>query len=226
MLARSLVLTFHGLNEPIVPMEEGAERYFVSQSCFERTISSLDELESHSGCLISVTFDDGNLSDYDIGVPRLLDAGRTGQFFVLAGRIGQKGFLSGAQMREMIACGMTIGSHGYDHVDWRKLDGAGRQREYFDARRRIEDVIGIEVNRVAIPFGAFDRRVLHGLKAAGYERVYTSTAGLCLESSWFQPRWSVRRGFSPDRDLPRRLGPVSIAKGTAYALLRRLRYRI
>lgn len=226
MLARSLVLTFHGLNEPIVPMEEGAEKYFVPEKTYERAISSLGELENRSGCRISITFDDGNLSDYEIGVPRLLDAGRTGHFFVLAGRIGQQGFLSGMQMREMIAAGMTIGSHGYDHVDWRKLDGAGRQREYFDARRRIEDEIGIEVAEAAVPFGAFDRQVLQDLKAAGYKRVLTSTAGLCYDRSWFQPRWSVMRDFAPDRDLLPRLGLMPMAKGTAYALLRRLRYRI
>ncbi|GEO85262.1 MULTISPECIES: polysaccharide deacetylase family protein [Alphaproteobacteria] len=226
MLAKTLVLTFHGLNKPIVSIEEGAEHYFVSEEIFRRTISSLDALEARSGCRILVTFDDGNLSDYEIGMPVLLDAGRKGHFFVLAGRIGQQGYLSGAQMREMVAAGMAIGSHGWDHVDWRKLDAEGRQREYFDARRRIEDETGVAVREAAIPFGAFDHQVLHDLKGADYEHVNTSTSGLCHDSSWFRPRWSATRHFVPEQDLPPRLDWRCILKGTAYAQLRRLRYRI
>ncbi|MBD8892427.1 polysaccharide deacetylase family protein [Roseibium litorale] len=226
MLTTNLAITFHGIGEPIVPLSEGEGRYFVPVETYRRTIACLDKLEQQSGCRVVVTFDDGNLSDYEAGVPALLDAGRSGEFFVLAGRIGQQGYLNGEQIREMVASGMKIGSHGWDHIDWTKLDEAGRQREFHDARRRIEDEAGVPVLTAAIPFGAFDPLVLSSLKAAGYSQVSTSTSGMGYRDAWFRPRWSVQQDFSPERDLPPRMSFKQILKGTAYAQLRRLRYRI
>lgn len=226
MLARTLYLTFHGIGDPVVPLAEGEGRYFVPRSAYEDTIASLSGIEAAHGVRIHVTFDDGNLSDWQFGLPALVKAGRKARFFVLAGRIGKQGYLSGDQIREMQAAGMAIGTHGWDHVDWRRLDAAGRQREWLDARRRIEDETGTPVDHAAIPFGAFDKEVLAGLKQAGYARVYTSTAGLALEGAWFCPRWSVTEGFSAAEDIPARLGLREKLRGTAYAPLRRLRYAI
>jgi peptidoglycan/xylan/chitin deacetylase (PgdA/CDA1 family) len=226
MLARTLVLTFHGIGDPIVPLAPGEGRYFITAETWRRTIRALAGLEAAHNVRIRVTFDDGNLSDYATGLPALAEAGRDASFFVLAGRIGKKGYLSGEQIRAMIAAGMRIGSHGWDHVDWRNLDEAGRRREIHDARRRIEDEAGVPVTEAAIPFGAFDKDVLRHLKEAGYSRVYTSTMGMSYDSAWFCPRWSVTESFDPDRDIAPRLGLRQILRGTAYAPLRRLRYRI
>ncbi len=225
MLARTLVLTFHGIGDPVVPLVEGEGRYFVAAGTYRRTIEALSALEAAHGARIRVTFDDGNLSDYAVGLPALVDAGRSATFFVLAGRIGMSGYLSGGQLREMLAAGMSIGSHGWDHVDWRKLDEAGRRRELHEARARIADETGHPVDEAAIPFGAFDRQVLGHLKSANYRRVYTSTAGLSMDGAWFCPRRSVTDTFDPDRDIAPQLGLAEVLRGTAYAPLRRLRYR-
>ncbi|WP_346915616.1 polysaccharide deacetylase family protein [uncultured Roseibium sp.] len=226
MLARTQVLTFHGIGDPIVPLAEGEGRYFVPSDTYRRTIRSLGEYEARHKVHLTVTFDDGNLSDYAVGLPALVEAGRSAMFAILAGRIDRHGYLSGSQIRDMLSAGMTIATHGYDHVDWRRLDEAGRQRELYDARRKIEDEAGQAVTEAAIPFGAFDRSVLHELKAAGYTRVYTSTSGLSLDGSWFCPRWSVTEDFDPDRDMASRLSLKEVIRSTAFAALRRARYRI
>ncbi|PTW62731.1 polysaccharide deacetylase [Breoghania corrubedonensis] len=226
MLARTLVLTFHGLGEPIVPPSPGEGRYFVACDTYRRTIHALCELEDKNGIRARVTFDDGNLSDYTQGMPALIEAKRSATFFVLAGRIDQTGYLSGAQLREMVAAGMTIGTHGWDHVDWCGLDAAGRTREMVDARRKIEDAAECAVNEAAIPFGRFDKAVLAQLKRLDYARIYTSTGGLSRDTAWFCPRWSATDTFDPQRDLPARVGPGQVLRGTLYAPLRRLRYRI
>lgn len=226
MLARTLFLTFHGVGDPVVPLSPGEGRYFVTAEAYRRTIGALAALEAAHGVDIRVTFDDGNLSDYAVGLPALAEAGRTATFFVLAGRIGAPGYLTGEQMREMQAAGMAIESHGWAHVDWRRLDDAGRRREFADASRRIEDETGTAVTQAAIPFGAFDRDLLGRLKDAGYSHVHTSTAGLSFGNAWFRPRWSVTDGFDPDRDIAPRLSLKEVLWGTAYAPLRRARYRI
>ncbi len=226
MLARTQVLTFHGIGEPEVPIPADEQRYFVPAETYRRTIAALAPLEKRYAVQLPVTFDDGNLSDYTIGLPALVDAGRTATFFVLAGRIGTNGYLSESQLRDIIAAGSQIETHGYDHVDWRKLDAAAYRRELYDARRKIEDVTGVAVTQAAVPFGAFDRNVLSHLKEAGYRRIYTSTSGLSLDGAWFCPRWSVTGAFRPDLDLKPCLAFRQKVRGTLFASLRRLRYRI
>lgn len=225
MLARTQVLTFHGIGEPVVPISPDAQRYFVSPEVYRRTIAGLTGLEQRHGVRMEVTFDDGNLSDFTIGLPALVEAGRSGRFFVLAGRIGETGYLSAEQIREIHSAGSTIGCHGQDHVDWRKLDEAGFQRELVDARRKIEDMLGAPVTKAAIPFGAFDRQVLRKLREAGYSRIYTSNFGLAYDSAWFCPRWSVMDTFDPDRDITPRLSLKQKVRSSVYAVARRARYR-
>lgn len=225
MFANRLYLTFHGIGEPLVPLSEGEGRYFVARDVYRTLIGTLAALEKTAGVTAHVTFDDGNLSDYETGFPALQEHGRKGSFFVLAGRIGKHGYLSAAQIRELADAGMEIGSHGHDHVDWRRLDEAGRRREFSDARKRIEDTAGRAVTSAAVPFGRFDRFVLAHLKQEGYSRVFTSSQGLAMSGSWFCPRTSLTQDFDPARDLAPLASTGARLKGVAYAALRKLRYR-
>jgi peptidoglycan/xylan/chitin deacetylase (PgdA/CDA1 family) len=225
MLANRLYLTFHGIGAPIVPPAEGELKYFVSPDVFRQTVDMLDGLEEQTKVQAHVTFDDGNLSDYAIGLPWLIERRRKGIFFVLAGRIGQNGYLSASQIREIAAAGMAIGTHGHDHVDWRRLDETGAERELVVARRSIEDVLGLPVTCASLPFGRFDRPLLRRLKALGYDRVFTSSMSLALDNTWFCPRRSLTRTFDPSTELMPLVGLDEKVRGVAYAAARRLRYR-
>lgn len=226
MLANALYLTFHGIGAPVVPPAEGELKYFVSADVFRNTIAMLDDLEVVQGIKAHVTFDDGNISDYEIGFPTLVDHRRTGIFFILAGRVGQQGYLSAAQISEMAAAGMTIGTHGHGHVDWRRLDAAGRKLELVDARRKIEDIIGAPVTYASLPFGRFDRPLLQLLKSLNYERVFTSSTGLAYTSQWFCPRRSLTETFDPASGPDMLLGSNARIRGLAYLIARRLRYGV
>ncbi|WP_145903703.1 polysaccharide deacetylase family protein [Roseibium aggregatum] len=226
MLAKTQVLTFHGIGVPAVPVSPEESHYFVPIETYQRTIERLPALEQKHGVKLEITFDDGNLSDYEVGLPALVEAGRPGRFFVLAARIGAKGYLTAEQMREIVSSGSVIGSHGHDHVDWRKLDAAGFQRELYDARKKIEDAVGAAVTEAAIPFGALDANVLHRLKEAGYGRVFTSTPGLAYQTAWFCPRFSPANGFDPDRDIPPMFSAKKRLKSSLYAFARRAKFRI
>lgn len=91
-----------------------------------------------------------------------------------------------------MAEGMTVGTHGMDHVPWRHLDEAARHRELVAARARIAEVVGGPVDDAALPLGRYDRVALSQLRRAGYRRVYTSDRRLARERAWLQPRFSVR----------------------------------
>ena len=76
-----------------------------------------------------------------------------------------------------IEAGMRVGSHGWAHRDWRRIDPGLRSQEFVDARRVLAELIGSAVSRVAIPFGSYDRHVLRHLRRTGVTRVFTSDGG-------------------------------------------------
>ena len=93
--------------------------------------------------------------------------------------------------------GMSLGSHGMDHVPWRRLDRPAIDREIFQAKQLLEDTLRTPVDAAACPFGAYDRRALRLLRRRGYDRVYTSDCGPAERDAWLQPRNTIRRGDGP-----------------------------
>ena len=89
---------------------------------------------------------------------------------------------------------MTIGSHGWNHVDLRTLAESELSRETRDSQSRISGACGSAVTSFAVPLGSYDRRVLRHLGA--YATVYTSDATSVGRRTWIVPRWSYVRGWT------------------------------
>lgn len=194
-MSMALRFCFHGIGSPQRPLEEGEEELWLKPGQFE---SLLDELQRHAR--IELTFDDGNASDIEHGLPTLQERGLTATFFVIADRLDQPGSLSTADVRKLVDAGMAVGSHGRRHIAWRDLSSTELADELVDARRQIATVTRQPVVDVACPLGAYDRRVLHTLRACGFRRVYTSD-GLHRQSTrLIRPRYTVTH-----RDTPRSL---------------------
>ncbi|MEX0338904.1 MAG: polysaccharide deacetylase family protein [Arenibacterium sp.] len=187
---RRIILNFHGIGEPKRPLETGEAAYWVTEGFFEDCVrlaeQKSDQVETQ------FTFDDGNLSDLEIGASVLARAGRTATFFVLAGRIGTKGSLSAQDIRHLADAGHQIGNHGADHVDWVKLDADGRTREWDEARQIVGDAAGMPVKDVAIPFGRYRGNVIRGLRQRGYTRIFSSDGGSWVDGMLPIPRTSPR----------------------------------
>lgn len=141
---------------------------------------------------VRLTFDDGNASDVEIALPRLVERGLTAEFFLLAGMLGERGRVDHAGVRALLDAGMAIGSHGWLHRDWRRIDDAQARLELDDAHRVLAELTGRPVSHVAIPFGSYDRHVLRRLRAAGVTRAYTSDGGRTRPDAWLQARTSLR----------------------------------
>jgi peptidoglycan/xylan/chitin deacetylase (PgdA/CDA1 family) len=181
-------LTVHGIGPAVRAFEPGEEGTWVSVEQFEQV---LDEVADRPE--VRLTFDDGNASDLEIGLPRLLERGLKAEFFVLAGLLGQPGRLTEDGVRELVRHGMPVGSHGWAHRDWRGLDERQADEELHQAARVLGELSGGPVSRVAIPFGSYDRRVLARLRAAGVSTAYTSDGGRARPDSWLQARTSLHR---------------------------------
>jgi peptidoglycan/xylan/chitin deacetylase (PgdA/CDA1 family) len=181
-------LTVHGIGEPARELDPGEGETWVSVARFERVMDAVAGRPD-----VRITFDDGNASDVEIALPRLVERGLRAEFFVLAGLLGEPGRLDSTGVRELLSAGMRIGSHGWAHRDWRTLDAGQAAEELSAAHHLLGQLTGEPVSRVAIPFGSYDRRVLSRLRRAGVTRAYTSDGGRARPDAWLQPRTSLKR---------------------------------
>lgn len=189
-MSERLVLNLHGIGKPPsgVPAEE--LRYWCSVVAFEALLDTVAPLSAASGAPIEITFDDGNLSDATIALPALVERGLRATFFVCAGRIGHPDYVDALAMRDMLSAGMAIGSHGWQHIDWRRCDDAALERETQGALDAIGDAVGRTIDQVGVPFGSYDRRVLSRLRRCALRAVFTSDGGRAPAKGWLVPRHS------------------------------------
>ena len=93
---------------------------------------------------------------------------------------------------------MSVGSHGMDHVPWRRLGWSAIDREIAEAKQVLEDTLRAAVETAACPFGAYDRRTLRKLRDAGFKGVYTGDRGWARSQDWLVSRNTVCRWDSAD----------------------------
>jgi len=186
-----------------------------------------NELAARFFCL---TFDDGCASDYTEAFPALMELGMRATFFVVPTLVGTPGYVTWAQLREMAAAGMEIGSHSLTHPFLHDLDAAGIRREFGESKRILEDRLGAAVRSASLPRGWEPPDFESVLDELGYAVFCTSRLG------WWHPgdrplavpRVAVRRGMQPEdfaaiADVARRslwgLQAVEVAKNAAKACL-------
>lgn len=186
-------ILFHGIGRPGRALEPGEDRVWISTDQFHVI---LDEIATWPNAAIS--FDDGNLSDIEIGLPALQERGLSAKFFVLAGRLGTSGSLTENDVKELHHSGMSIGTHGMHHRPWREVRDSSRDAEFIDARDRLAEITGSPVNEASAPLGSYDRRVLSDLRALGYTALHTSDRRPAKVGAWLQPRFSVRNHDTPE----------------------------
>lgn len=185
-----VILNFHGIGMPHPGVDTSEARYWLSPERFDLALDRAAAARAQ-GRMVGLTFDDGNASDLEIALPRLVARGLTGAFFVLTGRIGMAHYLDADGIRALRDAGMAIGLHGRDHVDWRRLDAAGLTRETVTARAELARIIGAPVDTVAIPFGAYNRKVISWLTGQRFATIYTSDGGTSGRSRRIRPRTSL-----------------------------------
>jgi peptidoglycan/xylan/chitin deacetylase (PgdA/CDA1 family) len=193
MLGSMIVLNFHCIGKPDREFDNGEGDVCVDPDQFVEILDTVDGRQD-----VRLTFDDGNRSDVTRVLPELTRRGLKAHFFICPSRFGTPGFVDVDDLRELSAAGMSLGSHGMDHVRWRKLGQEDIDREIVLAKQVLEDALGAPVETAACPFGAYDRRTLRALREAGFKRVYTSDGGRASSTDWLVARNTVRRSDSAD----------------------------
>lgn len=203
------IINFHGVGRPGRALDTGEAPFWVSTEHFRRL---LDRIAGHPARdRLAITFDDSNASDAAIALPELRDRGLAATFFVLTGRLDRPGSLTRTDIGELRAAGMSIGSHGVEHRDLTALDADALMRELEQSRDDLESTCGTPIRAFAVPFGRYNRTVLHALARSGYDTVYTSDGGQAWRGDFVQPRRSIRSDMTApqlDRAFGGRLPPL------------------
>lgn len=122
---------------------------------------------------IIITFDDGNLDNYQSAFPLMRQAGLTGVIFIVGKYLGAPGFMDATLIREMADAGWEVGSHGMTHQDLLALNEEDQQYELRESRRFLQDRLGLPILSFAYPFGSMDP----GLATAVYNAGYLAAVG-------------------------------------------------
>ena len=167
---------------------------WVSRDRFEAVLDAVVDRDD-----VRITFDDGNASDVEIGLPALQERGLTATFFVVAGRLDQPGFLdadAAARARRRRHAHRQP-RHAPPAVARPRRRRAGRGAGA--ARATLEDAIGTPVDEAACPFGSYDRRVVAALRRSGYRHVFTCDRGTVAGDEWLQARNTIASGDAARR---------------------------
>jgi peptidoglycan/xylan/chitin deacetylase (PgdA/CDA1 family) len=122
---------------------------------------------------VLVTFDDGTSDHYHVAAPVLERNGMRGVFFCSTNRLGQTGFLTGAQCQELQARGHAMESHSHDHKKFVGMTKAELHRQLAESRRALHELGLGRWNFIAVPGGYFDADVLTAARQEGYAMLRT-----------------------------------------------------
>jgi peptidoglycan/xylan/chitin deacetylase (PgdA/CDA1 family) len=128
--------------------------------------------------LVGITFDDGYASVLGNALPELVRRGFTATVFVVSDRIGETNdwddgtpwpLMSGAQLGELAAAGMEIGSHSATHIRLADVDAGVLRAEVSGSRERLSQMVDAEIRGFAYPYGDMDAAARHAVRDAGYD---------------------------------------------------------
>jgi peptidoglycan/xylan/chitin deacetylase (PgdA/CDA1 family) len=209
---RPVSLLFHDVFESD-PRESGfrspaADRYKLSVPEFEAQLDSLLALripDPGSRIPAVLTVDDGGVSFHTVIADRLEALGWRAHCFVSTNLIGERGFLTRQQIRELDERGHVIGTHSASHpTRFSTLNASEMRREWSDSRQRLEDIVDHPVTVGSVPGGYFSRAVAEAAAVAGLQTLYTSeptTRPSTLDGLLVVGRFTIRRGHPRDMAL-------------------------
>ena len=202
-------LMYHDVTPDAPAVSDGPERFAVSKRSFERHLDLLAKW-GFSGCSIAaalnrtvdrqvaISFDDGQLGQYERAFPALAARGWTATFFVTTGWVGRSGYVSWDQLSEMKTAGMSIQSHTHTHQFLSELSEAEVDFELRRSKAELDEYLEQDTHILALPGGDPPAAALQRLiKDVGYGVVATSRWGRTIartsrDQTVFVPRCTVR----------------------------------
>lgn len=140
---------------------------------------------------VAITFDDGYRDNLTVALPLLEKFSLPATVFVSAGFIGDEGYVSCDELRELSRHPLvTIGAHGLRHRHFKRLPDDEVREELIEARQVLEDITGKRVDLMSWPYGECDRRLEQLSAEGGYRASWSVWEG----NNSAHSRWRVPLG--------------------------------
>jgi peptidoglycan/xylan/chitin deacetylase (PgdA/CDA1 family) len=210
-------LMYHELSLPgrsTCHREPGYARYVVPASDFSSHIKRLadegwrgfnvsEAIQSFGAKKVCITFDDGCETDLISAAPVLKELGFGATSYITVEFLGQPGYMSHAQVRELQSLGFEIGCHSLTHPYLTDLDDARLREETAGAKDRLEQIAGVRVDHYSCPGGRWDARVRTAVQQSSFRTMATSATGLNFSGTdrYALNRVAILKGASSDQIL-------------------------
>ncbi|NCY21514.1 polysaccharide deacetylase family protein [bacterium] len=205
---------------------------YLSADLFARQISELKNAGFHfvppglpartvSNRQISITFDDGFVSNWKSAMPLMKEQGCKAMNFLVADRLGKSSdwesleggearpLMDDVQVREWLAEGNWIGAHTCTHPRLSQIPLTQAKEEILGSKKKLEDRFGISIEHFAYPYGDYNSAVREAVCEAGFKTASTMHRGVNTgeTSAWELKRWTARYPTSNLKTLLRRIFP-------------------
>lgn len=201
------ILGYHNVAEP--PADAWLRLLYVRPADFERQLwalrrlglrgvsmsEGLNQLSAGTarGCVV-MTFDDGYADTLTTAAPLLRKYGFTATCYVVTDALGsynrwdvdfvreRKALMDRTQIEQWLAAGMEVGSHSCSHPRLPELDGPRQLAEIHGSRAALRQMLSVEVEHFAYPYGKFTGATLDLVRQAGYRSAVTVMPGVARAS--------------------------------------------
>ena len=142
---------------------------------------------------IMLTFDDTDMDQFTIVRPTLEKLGYKAVYFIMTVSIGRKGkfvdYMTKEQIKQLSDEGNIIGSHTYDHKNFKKYAGKDWEEQLDKPTKRLEEITGKKMTEFAYPFGLWNAEGIPELKKRGFRMAYQ----LSTKRDEKDPLFTIRR---------------------------------
>lgn len=134
---------------------------------------------------IALSFDDGYKNNHSVVLPLLQKYDAKASFFVINKDIGDAIHMNEAEIKDMIAHGMELGSHTTSHAPLAKIDEKYLAWELATSRYYLKkNFDGYIVRTLAYPNGNYNDTVISEAQRYGFYRALTGKVGVNTAASY------------------------------------------
>lgn len=142
---------------------------------------------------IMLTFDDTDMDQFTVVRPTLDKLGYKAVYFIMTVSIGRKGkfvdYMTKEQIKQLSDEGNIIGSHTYDHKNFKKYAGKDWEEQLDKPTKKLEEITGKKMTEFAYPFGLWNAEGIPELKKRGFLMAYQ----LSTKRDEKDPLFTIRR---------------------------------
>lgn len=212
------ILCYHQLRDWKASDSEIAKTYIVPPATFKAQLKMLadsgyhsispEQLEAHLNFgtplpakPIMLTFDDTCEEQFSLAAPEMKKYGFKGVFFIMTVSIGRPRYMNSEQIKQLSKDGHSIGSHTWDHQNFKKYKGDDWVKQLDKPTKRLEEITGKKITYFAYPFGLWNEEGIPELKKRGFKAAFI----LAEKRSEKEPMYTIRRIIAAGSDSPQSL---------------------